>query len=302
MYQLLYSTNAGLKRIRFSRLKVTLLVIPLILLLLGMGYLMFAVLPPVFLDHQLQHMRNENANLVNKVKQLQARANILEWRLSVMQNHDDAYRTYSDVSTLNPDIRHLGIGGIRYDKTIKLDYLLPESKHRISDLLIDVDKITRMTKLQELSFKKIESATSNQKSKIASTPSIRPVETGYFSDGFGYRIDPFTHRRRFHYGLDISTRRGTPIHAAADGVVRYAKRNGGYGLMVAIDHGHGFRTLYGHMSKILVRPGKHVTRGEKIGLVGNTGRSTGSHLHYEVKFNGKQVNPIDYFFSGYIHD
>jgi murein DD-endopeptidase MepM/ murein hydrolase activator NlpD len=128
---------------------------------------------------------------------------------------------------------------------------------------------------------------------LASTPSLMPVE-GWFSHGFGWRKDPFTGARQFHRGIDIVTDAGKPVLAAADGLISKAVRMPDYGKMIDISHGFGFVTRYGHMSEILVRPGQRVRRGDVIGRVGSTGRSTGPHVHYEVFRDGRRVNPWKY--------
>jgi murein DD-endopeptidase MepM/ murein hydrolase activator NlpD len=131
---------------------------------------------------------------------------------------------------------------------------------------------------------------------LAATPSIWPVE-GWISSSFGYRTSPFTGKREFHKGLDISCPLGTPIYSPAKGVVVNAGRRGAYGLRVSIDHGAGTITRYGHMHRISVKPGQTVTRGELVGYVGTTGRSTGPHLHYEVRLNGLPVDPMRYILN-----
>jgi len=128
---------------------------------------------------------------------------------------------------------------------------------------------------------------------LASTPTMAPA-VGVLTDGYGTRNDPITGRRAFHRGLDISARRGTPVFAPADGVVVFAGRNGGLGKTIRISHGFGFTTLYGHLHEISAEAGDEIHRGEQIGTVGNSGRSTGSHLHYEVHADGKSVNPLYY--------
>jgi hypothetical protein len=128
---------------------------------------------------------------------------------------------------------------------------------------------------------------------LASTPSIWPVR-GYLSSTFGRRKDPFTGAPDFHPGIDISTPIGRPIVATADGIVLYASRRGSYGNTIVIDHKYGMMTLYGHLSRYNVRPGKKVKRGDVIGYVGNTGRSRGPHVHYEVWVSGRAVHPLDY--------
>ncbi len=126
---------------------------------------------------------------------------------------------------------------------------------------------------------------------LSCTPTIAPT-IGVLTDGFGTRNDPITGRRAFHRGLDISARRGTPVYATADGVVVFAARNGGLGRTLKISHGFGFTTVYGHLHEIDVELGAEVRRGDRIGAVGNTGRSTGSHLHYEVHQDGAAKNPL----------
>ncbi len=133
---------------------------------------------------------------------------------------------------------------------------------------------------------------------VIAIPSVQPVERLHFTSNFGIRSDPFAHTARMHAGVDIPGPIGTPIYATADGTIAHAERMGGYGNMVEIDHGKGIATRYGHMSKLLVEPGAHVTRGELIGLMGSTGRSTGSHLHYEVRIDGHAVNPVPFLTTG----
>lgn len=125
-----------------------------------------------------------------------------------------------------------------------------------------------------------------------------PVETGHVTSGFGARSDPFTHRSSVHYGLDIANEKGTPIYATAPGAVTFAGRDGPYGYLVEIDHGLGIKTRYAHLSKILVKVGGKVSYRDKIALMGSTGRSTGTHLHYEVVFNGVPQNPAKFLKAG----
>lgn len=133
---------------------------------------------------------------------------------------------------------------------------------------------------------------------VISIPSMQPVERVVFTSSFGVRSDPFRGTAAMHAGVDIPGAIGTPIYATADGVISHAGRQGGYGNMVAINHGRGIETRYGHMSKILVEDNTRVRRGQIIGLMGSTGRSTGSHLHYEVRVDGKAVNPIPFLQTG----
>ncbi len=144
----------------------------------------------------------------------------------------------------------------------------------------------------------VEARLTEQHQQHAGTPSIAPV-LGVMTDGFGTRRDPFTGRRATHTGLDLSARIGTPVVAPADGVVVFADRDSGLGRVVRLSHGFGLVTLFGHLDRILVEPGTEVKRGEKIGLLGNTGRSTGPHLHYEVHVDGKPVDPLFYILDAF---
>ena len=144
----------------------------------------------------------------------------------------------------------------------------------------------------------VEGRLAEQDRLLASTPTFAPVR-GLITDGFGRRKDPFTGRLAFHRGLDVSARRGTPIEAPADGIVVFAGRNGGLGRTVRISHDFGFTTVYGHLDKISVELGAEVHRGQEIGLLGNSGRSTGPHLHYEVHVDGVSKNPLYYILDAF---
>jgi murein DD-endopeptidase MepM/ murein hydrolase activator NlpD len=133
---------------------------------------------------------------------------------------------------------------------------------------------------------------------IASIPSIMPVQGIRFTSGFGGRSDPFQSRAAFHAGIDMAGPIGTPIHATADAIVGRAGTSNGYGNLIELDHGSGIATRYGHLSRIMVTAGDHVRRGQVIGLMGSTGRSTGSHLHYEVRIDGHAVNPLPFLQTG----
>jgi murein DD-endopeptidase MepM/ murein hydrolase activator NlpD len=156
-----------------------------------------------------------------------------------------------------------------------------------------MQQVEQATSVQENSFSTLLKSLESKRNLLAATPSLRPT-VGWISSNFGYRVSPFTGRREFHRGLDIATRKGTPIIAPADGVITYAAKKWLIGNMITIDHGHGMLTRYGHIYKIIKKKGERVKRGEVIALVGNTGRSTGPHLHYEVRLNGVPVNPVKY--------
>lgn len=168
-----------------------------------------------------------------------------------------------------------------------------------SDIEIDNEFLSMQVKLRDIENKvsiqeeeltKFSEYLSDQSALLAATPSLMPVK-GWLTSGFGMRRDPFTRRLRPHHGIDIATRIGTPIVVPANGVVVYSGTKPGYGLVLVIDHGYGITTRYGHCSRFYVSQGVRVKRGMPIAAVGNTGRSTGPHLHYEVRINGVPVNP-----------
>ena len=142
----------------------------------------------------------------------------------------------------------------------------------------------------EQSLRQLQEYFDDQRSLLASTPSIWPTH-GWVTSDFGTRIDPYSDDRKMHEGLDVATPHGQPVDAPSDGVVVFNGVEGGYGKVLVIDHGYGVKTRYGHLSETFVRVGDHVKRGDKIGAVGNTGKSTGPHLHYEVRVNGIPENP-----------
>jgi murein DD-endopeptidase MepM/ murein hydrolase activator NlpD len=144
----------------------------------------------------------------------------------------------------------------------------------------------------ELGLRSVRSDVERRQALAAATPSIWPT-VGWLSSGFGYRPDPFTGSRGHHPGLDISTEKGSPVLATADGVVERAEWNGNYGNLLVIDHGFGVKTRYGHLLSFVAKPGAKVQRGQLVGYVGATGRTTGAHLHYEILANGQLIDPMD---------
>ncbi len=164
-----------------------------------------------------------------------------------------------------------------------------------------MDMLKRQLAVQSTSLDTITSLAMDREKMLASIPSVKPVRSDKLKrnirllSGFGRRIDPFTKVGRMHKGIDFTAPLGTPIYATGDGkIVEVTYKRTGYGYHVVIDHGYGYKTLYAHMSKIEVKKGQAVKKGQQIGLVGSTGRSTAPHLHYEVRLNGKAINPMHY--------
>ncbi|PIS30658.1 MAG: hypothetical protein COT43_01400 [Candidatus Marinimicrobia bacterium CG08_land_8_20_14_0_20_45_22] len=244
-------------------------------------------------------IRKNNSQLVSTIYDFRGRIQEMEKEVNALVEKDKALRTYADIPSIDKDIRKLGIGGKVQNRPSEMDQLLPTDSIKISNLESDIDKLSRILKFEKLSYETIYQAFKHRTEQIQATPSIRPVSIGYITDGFGYRKDPFTGKRHFHYGIDISAPIGTSVFATADGIIEFAGPFGGFGQVVRIDHGYGYTTLYAHLSRMSVNPGQVVKRGQKIGEIGSTGRSTGPHLHYEVHQYKIYKNPLDYYFTDY---
>jgi len=289
-----------LREFRLTRAKLTMAGVLLFLASVSVISFTFRPLTEMLYRQKITKMKEANENLARLAHSFWNQVQHMENRLGSLESNDEAMRTYAGLKQMEADFRRVGTGGNRYDKTTEIDYLMPSNELKVSDLLVGVDQLERLINLERYSYMTLDSAYQHTIARTEATPSIRPINTGYFTDFFGWRNDPFTGERKFHYGLDISSPKGTPVHATADGVVQYARRRGGYGLVVAVAHPYGYETLYAHLSRMLVRPGQKVSRGDIIAEVGNTGRSTASHLHYEVHEHGTPGNPLNFFFSGYL--
>jgi murein DD-endopeptidase MepM/ murein hydrolase activator NlpD len=210
-------------------------------------------------------------------------------------NDDKIYRVYFGVHPYSASIRSVGVGGSR-----KYDWL-QQFKH--ADLLrktyLNMDQIERKLVIQSTSFDEVIDLAWTKEEWMAARPGIQPIgmkDLVRFGSSFGTRMHPILKVVRPHEGIDLTAARGTNIYATADGeVLQAGYRAGGFGKKVLLDHGHGYRTLYGHCNEVLVEPGQQVKRGEVIARVGSTGLSKSPHLHYEVHVNGKPVDPINYY-------
>jgi len=178
------------------------------------------------------------------------------------------------------------------------DELFREANRGYSSLSIRIERAVQESQLVEQKASSLYEALADRQSLMNATPSVKPSR-GWFTSKFGYRVSPFTGRPVMHNGLDIASAPGAPVYAPADGVVSFAGYDAGYGKLVAIDHGYGVVTRYGHNSRIYVEVGQKVRRRDVVAAVGSTGRSTGPHLHYEVRVNGVPVDPQNYILDSY---
>lgn len=222
-------------------------------------------------------------------------------KMAVIECYDDDQRLIAGLNKIPKDLRSAGRGGPSYEFIDEINELPRETRHELTDIKVRVDQLERRMQFALDSQDDINDVLKLQEERLLHLPTINPIARGRIGDKFGLRIDPFIEKPRQHTGLDIVAPQGTPVFAAAHGVVEsvhhHYTRNRSYGKYVVIDHGYGKHTLYAHLSKINVKPGQHVKRWDMIGEVGETGRATGPHLHYEVKENGVQVDPLRYFFE-----
>lgn len=220
----------------------------------------------------------------------------LKSKLVELNNFEKKIRIIANIEKPDEQDSLFGVGGSIPED---LDSQIPlTQKHNslLRDMHEQVDQLRMASDNQDRGFQSLLRFLKEQQNLLASTPAIRPCQ-GWTTSRFGYRKSPFTGRREFHKGYDIANREGTPISCTADGVVAYSGPKGLLGNMIVIDHGHGLVTRYGHLSKILVKRGQTVKRGDTLALMGNTGRSTGPHVHYEVHLNGIPVNPEKYMLN-----
>lgn len=242
-------------------------------------------------------LQRENEQLRRQYKMLNQEMKRMEKVLADIQRRDDnIYRTIFEAEPIPSSVRQAGVGGVN-----RYNYL---EGYQFSDLVIEttyrLDKIAKRLYIQSKSLDEIVDMAKNKEEMLASIPAIQPVaneDLKRMASGYGYRIDPIYKTKKFHAGMDFSAPIGTPIYATGDGRVKVAGPTRGYGRHVVIDHGYGYNTLYGHMSEILVNRRQEVKRGDIIGLVGNTGKSVGPHLHYEVHKDDKTVNPVNFYFN-----
>lgn len=242
-----------------------------------------------------ENLRKENSILKSKYSILNRRLdNSLKVMANIQDRDDNFYRVMMQMEPVGYGQRFAGLDN---EKRYKELQNIPDAG-LVSLLTRRLDLFERQIYAQSLSFDQLKDMASKQKDKLAHIPSVIPINIKDYtmSSGYGYRRDPIYGSSKFHEGLDFASKTGTPVFATADGKVVEAGRQGGYGNCVDISHGYNYLTRYAHLSEILVKQGQEVKRGEMIGKVGSTGKSTGPHLHYEVRFKNEPQNPINYYF------
>jgi murein DD-endopeptidase MepM/ murein hydrolase activator NlpD len=240
---------------------------------------------------RLSQVERENRVVKHEIRRIEKEITGLQQLIDSLEIYDIKLRSYAPLNPIDHELRSMGVGG--YEPIFEQEAVSFDIRKGLVDLSETLDNLVGRARLQKSSFDELVNYLREKAYLRSHTPSIPPVQ-GWMIRGFGYHIDPFTGQVKMHEGLDIAAPTGTPIVVPADGTVRYAGNKKGFGLLVEVDHGYGFTTVYGHCQRIRVNAGMRVKRGDVIAYVGNTGRSTGPHLHYEVRVSHTPVNPMNY--------
>ena len=239
-------------------------------------------------------LERENALLAEELGRLHSKLTDLTDTLATISQRDSRYRVLANLDPIDPQVLQAGIGGPAvpgYDDSLAEAGVLG---FRAREVRVDLNAMIRRANLLASSFEEAMDSLASHNQQLEATPSIIPTQ-GWLSSGYkAMRMHPILHYARPHKGVDITAPKGTPILAPAAGVVKSTGWRSGFGNTVTISHGYGVVTKYAHASKILVKPGQRVARGDRIALIGKTGLATAPHLHYEVHVNGRAVNPLKY--------
>lgn len=290
-----YFSNSKLKfvEIKNARRKIALSVLGISLVFSALFVLAYSIIQEkINPESQVEYLKYQNKKLIEKLGYYSSKFDTLQEQVSALASTNNELRLKLNLEPLDINSETYGIGGSVVDKP---DYTFSgEAKLVLDSLTNKVANLSAKLNLEKNNFSKIEKTLELNKKLYDAIPAIRPTD-GPIGDRFGMRYHPILHVRRMHNGIDFLVNTGTPVYATGDGKVKFAGRKGGLGKTVIIDHGFGYTTIYGHLSRIKVRRGQKVKRGDLIALSGNSGRlSTGPHLHYEVRHNGIALNPRNF--------
>lgn len=252
-----------------------------------------------FLDSPKEKQLKEEMHLLREsYGNLQKQLDDMNKSLAQLEHRDNSiYRAVFEASPLPDSVRI----GKDYSNTDPRLLAFTSSDELIETMRGNIGTLRRRLEVQSSSYDTLQKLVEAKERMLTSIPAIQPISNRTLdrvASGFGYRIDPIYKTPKMHTGIDFTAATGTPIYATGDGTVKESGYdNGGYGNNVVINHGYGYESLYGHMKKVKVRTGDRVKRGEVIGWIGSTGKSTGPHLHYEVIKNGEKIDPIHFFFN-----
>lgn len=281
--------------VRHSLWKKSWSVIRHLLLSAFLGAILLLVIYFFFGSPKERVLQYENAQLESQYKLLSRRVDDIMVVLDdIKQRDNNLYRVILQADPIADDVRNAGGNTARYDELLRM----PDGE-LVASLTRKVELLYRNLYVQNNSFNELVDLAYQQEDRIKHLPAIQPVsnkDLKHTASGYGWRVDPIYNTRKFHEGMDFSAAIGTPVYATGNAVVKETGWQQGYGNTIVLDHGYGYITRYAHLSQIMVSKGQQVVRGENIGKVGNTGKSTGPHLHYEVIYKGQVQNPVNYYF------
>ncbi|MFN3873331.1 MAG: M23 family metallopeptidase [Ignavibacterium sp.] len=297
MKKFFYYSNKNLKFVEIKNFKaktITFVIVSSIILsslLFGTYYLFYTI----YNSKDKAHLEQENLLLKEKLKNLSAQYASIKDELDNLMELSSNLRKLTNLKPLmNQEL--IGKGGNLF--TEEFASILTKDEN-VSNSLELIETLINKFELEKREYERITEKLNENSVFYDALPAIIPTTGGYSIEGFGMRMHPILKVMKMHEGLDILTDVGSPVFAPGNGKVTYVGLRGGYGLVVEVDHGFGYRTVFAHLSKALVKEGQSVKRGDKIALTGNSGLSTGPHLHYEVHLNGIPQDPINYFFEDF---
>ncbi|NNG27442.1 MAG: M23 family metallopeptidase [Ignavibacteriaceae bacterium] len=298
MKKFFYFSDSSLEFVEIKNVKtkfISYLAISTVILTLVVftGYLLISSLTSSAKSHA--SLVSENEMLKQKLTKVATGYENLRSGIDSLVIVNDQLRTSANLEPIQPEMRLVGIGGS--DINFSTEFSISSGNIELTDAIDLVDEITRKFAFEKSQHLEIAKKFKTNEELFKSIPALKPTAGNYSYNGFGMRLHPILKRYKRHEGLDIITDRGTPVFAPGKGEVTFVGRRGGYGLAIEIDHGFGYKTVYAHLSKSIVKKGQHITRGDLIAKTGNTGLSSGPHLHYEVHHNGVKLNPVDFFFD-----
>jgi murein DD-endopeptidase MepM/ murein hydrolase activator NlpD len=295
---LIFSKKASaIRRYRLPRLLAKLICFTIPVFFIFLGYFSYDYVITREKVQELNRLREETQLQRSQVRFFSEKISEVERKIAEMREFDRRLRLLANLEGSAWKTRQiLGVGGASPDDIRETLLLQSNEAELVKQMRQDLNRLDEEAAAGGESLKGLENLLQDKRVQLANTPSIWPAR-GWFTSGFGYRISPFTGLRQMHEGIDISNRIGAPVYAPGDGLVTNIGREWGFGKILVISHGFGITTRYGHLSKMSVKIGQKVRRGQKIAEIGSTGRSTGPHLHYEVKVNGVPVNPLKYILN-----
>ncbi len=302
-FVVLSNTGSLLKQFSIPKSYIGVLFAVFLAIASGIGYIVYdytkiriSLFEKAALENKISVQADEIETQLNQIQEFASKINHLNARVCELDDFENKIRDIANLEESENQDGVFGVGG-PMPTNLNIEGDVKENKREtIRKMHKGAEQLLAATRIQRDDFESLMEALEKQVVILAATPAIRPVK-GMLTSSFGFRISPFTGLRDFHEGMDIAAKTGTPVKASADGTITFAGDKGFLGNTVIIDHGRGIVTRYGHLSKIIKNRGDSVKRGEIVGEVGSTGRSTGSHLHYEVLVKGVPVNPQNYILN-----